>query len=93
MNESPNWAEVKKSFPVGSKVNCMVTKHMPFGVFVRIMGIPYDGLIQITDFKDTGRMTVEEFPVIGTNLVAVVLGFKEFECQVWLGVKPSRISI
>jgi ribosomal protein S1 len=92
MSDVDRWAEIKESLPVGSIVSCVVTRHAPFGVFAEISGVPFDGLIQITDFKDAGRMTPVEFPSIGSNLEAAVLGFKETGRQIWLGVKPSQIQ-
>lgn len=87
-----NWKELQQSLPAGSLVSCMVTRHAPFGVFAKIPGVPLDGLIQITDFRDEGRMTVDEYPAIGSVLTASVLGFKESGCQIWLGVKASQIG-
>ena len=92
MNNVAGWEELKKSLPVGSMVSGIATRQPPFGVFVKITGVSFDGRIQITDFKDTGRMTPDEFPAIGTSLQAVVLGFKEDERQIWLGVRPSQID-
>ncbi len=86
------WDELKRSLRVGSRVAGFVTRHEPFGVFVEIPGIPFEGLVQITGFKDEGRMTVDEFPPFGSPLAAVVLGFKETGQQIWLGVKPSQLS-
>lgn len=92
MSDDTGWDEIKDSLPVGSVVSCVVTRHAPFGVFVKIANVPFDGLIQITDFKDAGRMTPVEFPAIGSSLKTVVLGFKETGRQVWLGVKPSQME-
>jgi hypothetical protein len=92
MNDAAGWEEVKRSLPVGSMVSGVVTKHAPFGVFIKISDVPFDGLIQITDFKDAGRMTPVEFPAIGSILRAVVLGFKETGRQIWLGVRPSQLA-
>jgi ribosomal protein S1 len=92
MNDVAAWEKLKQSLPIGSIVSGVATRHAPFGVFVTITGVPFDGLIQITDFKDTGRMTPDEFPAIGSNLGAVVLGFKETGRQIWLGIRPSQIE-
>jgi hypothetical protein len=92
MSEAPGWDGIKRSLRVGTLVKGTVIRHAPFGVFVRIGGIPFDGLVQITDFKDEGRMTVDEFPPIGSLLTALVLGFKETGNQIWLGVKPSQVG-
>ncbi len=94
MNEAAeaSWDSLKSALAVGTKVHGKVLRHAPFGVFVAIPGVPFDGLIQITDFKDNGRMSPAEFPVIGSTLEAIVLGYKETGRQIWLGVKPSQLG-
>ncbi len=92
MTEPKTWDETKRELRAGSLVSCTVTRHAPFGVFAKIPGLPFDGLIQIIDFKDEGKMTADEFPAIGNTLSAVDLGFKEDAHQIWLGVKPSQIN-
>jgi ribosomal protein S1 len=92
MDDVAGWNQIKETLPIGTLVSCAVIQHAPFGVFVSIPAVPFDGLIQITDFKDEGRMTPAEFPAIGTSLKAVVLGFKETGRQIWLGVKPSQFA-
>jgi len=90
--EPSTWDEIQRKLPGGSLVSCTITRHAPYGAFARISEVPFDGLIQITDFKDEGRMMADEFPAIGSTLTAVVLGFKEAGHQIWLGVKPSQIG-
>ena len=92
MSAAVDWEEIKRSLPVGTLVTGNVTRHAPFGIFVKIIDVAFDGLVQITDFKDEGRMTVDEYPPPGSELTAVVLGFKETGKQIWLGVKPSQID-
>jgi hypothetical protein len=92
MNDVAGWNEIKESLPIGTLVSGVVSRHAPFGAFLTIPRVPFDGLIQITDFKDVGRMTPVEYPAIGTSLKAVVLGFKETGRQIWLGVKPSQLA-
>ena len=92
MNESVDWSEIQRKLPLGSLVSCVVTRHEPFGIFGNIPGVRFVGLIQITDFKDEGRMTVDEYPRLGCALTAKVLGFKQTERQIWLGVKPSQVD-
>ena len=86
------WEMAKQTLPVGTHVQCQVKEHHPFGVLTTISGLPFDGLIQITDFKDIGRMTPSEYPPLDSELESVVLGFKENGRQIWLGVKPSQLS-
>jgi hypothetical protein len=47
--------------------------------------------VEITEFKDSGRMTSEESPLVGSVVFGVVLGFKESGKQIWLGMKPSQL--
>jgi ribosomal protein S1 len=82
MSNSTNWDEIQRTLPVGSLVSCEVTRHVPFGVLARMSGIPFDGLIEITGFKDPGKMTAEEYPAVGSTLTAVVSGFKQTGQQI-----------
>ncbi len=85
------WEELKESLRIGTKVQGKVLRHAPFGILVSLPGIPFDGLVQITDFKDTGRMVPNEYPALNSTIDAVVLGFKETGNQIWLGMKPSQL--
>jgi ribosomal protein S1 len=90
-SKSPAWDDLKKRLPIGSRVSCKVVLHRPYGVHTKIDGIDFEGLIQITDCKDKGRMTPEEYPPLDSEIEAVVLGFKDSGMQVWLGIKPSQL--
>ncbi len=90
MATDAEWNEVKRSLFIGTAIRCRVREHHPFGVYATIVGIPFDGLIQITDFKDVGRMTPSQYPPVNTEVDAVVLGFKESGKQIWLGMRPSQ---
>ena len=85
------WDELKRTLEVGTIIVGTITRHEPYGVFVNI-GYEYDGLIQITEFKDEGVITPEFYPPIGTEVRAQILEFKDHGCQVWLGVKPSQLQ-
>lgn len=85
------WDELKDTLEVGTFIVGTILRHEPYGVFVNI-GYEYDGLIQITDFKDEGIMTPELYPTVGSEVRAKILGFKDHSCQVWLGVKPSQLQ-
>lgn len=51
------------------------------------------GIVQITDFVDTGEMTPEMYPDVGSPIGAVVIGYTEDDRnQVWLSVKPSVLQ-
>jgi len=86
-----SWEQLKSSLCVGELVQGRITKHEPYGVFVGLE-LPFEGLIQIIDFKDEGVMSSQEYPPTGQLIEAVVLGFKETGHQIWLGVRPSQLA-
>jgi ribosomal protein S1 len=86
-----DWEAAKQALPIGTRQRARVTQHRPFGIFVDIPNFQFQGLVQITEFKDEGKMTVAEYPPIERVVEAVVLGFKEFGSQIWLGMKPSQL--
>jgi ribosomal protein S1 len=87
------WNNIKSKYQLGDLVYGKVAAHKPFGVFVDIGDLQVKGIIQITDFLDTGLMTPEMYPEIGSSVGAVVLGYTEDERnQVWLSVKPSVLQ-
>jgi ribosomal protein S1 len=90
MTSNVDWEKVKAAFKVGTIVQGFVRSHEPYGMFVDIPGIPFRGLVQITDFKDEGRMSAAEYPALGSSIDACVLGFKDIGQQIWLGLKPSQ---
>ena len=88
-----SWGEVKQRFPMGSVVAGVVSQHHPFGVFVDLGDPLAIGLVQITDFRDHGRMTPDLYPPVGASITAVVLGHTDDRRrQVWLGMKPSQLK-
>lgn len=85
--------EAKKRFPVGTRVRGIVAQHMPFGMFVDLGDSETIGLVQICDFLDEGRMTPEQYPLIGASIEAVVLGHRDDRHkQIWLSMKPSELA-
>lgn len=89
--QEETWREVKQQLLVGSMIEGRVIRHEAYGVFVDI-GLECEGLIQIVDISDDRPVTPEDYPPIGTRVVARVLGFKENNRQVHLGVKPSQLG-
>jgi ribosomal protein S1 len=89
-NDGIEWDRVKTQLVTGSFVQGTVQRHFPFGLFVEIRGIPFTGLVEIVDFKDEGRMTADEYPPIGSDIEAVVLGFRDSNKQISLGMRPSQ---
>ncbi|MFB8789713.1 MAG: RNA-binding protein [Potamolinea sp.] len=87
------WSQVKSKYQLGKLIYGKVEVHTPFGVFVDIGDAEVKGIIQITDFLDTGAMTQEMYPEVGSSVGAVVVGYTEDERnQVWLSVKPSVLQ-
>jgi len=65
----------------------------PFGVFVDIGDLDVKGMIQITDFLDSGSMNPEMYPEVGSAVGAIVVSYTEDDRnQVWLSVKPSVLQ-
>lgn len=87
------WNQVKSNYRLGQLIYGKVEHHAPFGIFVNIGDDTVRGLVQITDFVDSGEMTPEMYPDIGSPIGAVVVGYTEDDRhQVWLSVKPSVLQ-
>lgn len=87
------WNQVKANYRLGELIHGKVEHHAPFGIFVNIGDENVRGIVQITDFVETGDMTPEMYPDIGSPIGAVVIGYTEDERnQVWLSVKPSVLQ-
>jgi hypothetical protein len=88
-----SWDAAKQRFPAGRVVHGIVTAHRPFGIFVDLGDPVAYGLVQITEFLDSGRMTPERYPALGETVTAVVLGHTdEGRKQVWLCMRPSILG-
>jgi hypothetical protein len=66
------WNQVKSNYRLGQLIYGKVEHHAPFGLFVNIGDDTVRGLVQITDFVDSGDMTPEMYPDIGSPIGAVV---------------------
>ncbi|NJO73673.1 MAG: S1 RNA-binding domain-containing protein [Leptolyngbyaceae cyanobacterium RM1_406_9] len=87
------WNEIKSKYRLGELVHGTVEYHAPFGVFVSLDDEAVRGLVQITDFVDSGDMSSEMYPDIGSPIGAVVVGYTEDDRnQIWLSVKPSVLQ-
>jgi ribosomal protein S1 len=87
------WSQIKSNYRLGELIHGKVEHHAPFGIFVNIGNDMVRGIVQITDFVDSGDMTPEMYPDIGSPIGAVVVGYTEDERnQVWLSVKPSVLQ-
>jgi ribosomal protein S1 len=87
------WNSIESKYPLGKLIYGKIEFHAPFGVFVNLGDAEVKGLIQISDFLDTGSMTAEMYPDIDSPVGAVVIGYtKDDRQQVWLSVKPSVLQ-
>jgi ribosomal protein S1 len=87
------WNEIKSKYRLGELVHGTVEHHAPFGIFVSLDDEVVRGLVQITDFVDSGDMSPEMYPDIGSPIGAVVIGYTEDDRnQIWLSVKPSALQ-
>ncbi|MCY7324412.1 MAG: RNA-binding protein [Phormidesmis sp. CAN_BIN36] len=84
------WNQVKSNYRLGELIHGKVEHHAPFGIFVNIGDDMVRGIVQITDFVDSGEMTPEMYPDVGSPIGAIVVGYTEDDRnQIWLSVKPS----
>lgn len=87
------WNQVKSQYRLGELIYGKVEFHAPFGIFVNLGDDTVRGLVQITDFVDSGEMTPEMYPDCESPIGAVVVGYTEDDRnQVWLSVKPSVLQ-
>jgi ribosomal protein S1 len=87
------WNEIKSKYRLGELIHGTVEHHAPFGIFVSLDNGAVRGIVQITDFVDSGDMTPEMYPDIGSPIGSVVVGYTEDDRnQIWLSVKPSVLQ-
>jgi ribosomal protein S1 len=87
------WQKIKSKYRLGELIHGTVEYQAPFGIFVSLDDEAVKGLVQITDFVDSGDMTPEMYPDIGSPIGAVVVGYTEDDRnQIWLSVKPSVLQ-
>ena len=87
------WNQIESKYPLEKLIYGKIEFHAPFGVFVNLGDAEVKGLIQISDFLDTGSMTAEMYPDIDSPVGAVVIGYtKDDRKQVWFSVKPSVLQ-
>ena len=60
------WSQIKTKYQIGKLIYGKVEFHAPFGVFIDIGDEDVKGIIQISDFLDSGAMTPEMYPEIGS---------------------------
>lgn len=80
MTDETHWNSLLDNYPQGSIVEGLVTTHHSFGVELKIEGFECQCLIEVTEFKKTGRINPEDFPSIGATVKAQILGYTESPC-------------
>ena len=83
------WQQLQLSLPIGSDVACEVAHHAPFGFFVTIFAHPdISAVVLVPDFEraDKARTDVDDYPDIGSRLVAEVADHVDLAKQVRLRV-------
>jgi ribosomal protein S1 len=87
------WDQVRSKYQLGELIYGKVEYHAPFGIFINLGDDLVRGLVQITDFVDSGDMMPEMYPDIGSPIEAVVIGYTEDDRnQIWMSVKPSVLQ-
>ncbi len=70
----------------------VVLSHHPFGFFVDL-GSPVTGLVEITRVKEPGQpVDPRDYPPVGQEITAVVLGAVDLQRQVHLSTRPSDLA-
>ncbi len=57
MGSEIDWEEAKRTLSVGDLLCFRVTQNCAFGIFLEIPNVPFQGLVQVADFRDEGCMT------------------------------------
>lgn len=84
------WERFKSQYRLGQFVQGCVEFHAPFGVFVGLGEESIKGLIRIPNFLDEGTMQEEMYPIVGTSIGAIVVGYNESNRRkIYLSAKPS----
>ena len=86
------WAQAVRQFPVGRCVAGTVTAHRLLGIVVDVGDPVATGSVESTDSFDSGRrrLTLTEFPQIGTRITAVVVGHSDaYRKHIWLSLRSG----
>jgi ribosomal protein S1 len=86
------WAAAKSRFTSGVVATGAVLSHHPFGFFVDL-GDPIIGLVEIVRVKEP-RQAVDprDYPPVGQEITAVVIGVVDLQRQVHLSIRPSDLA-
>lgn len=75
MDDAQEWHRAKSTFPIGSEVEVVVEKLMPFGMFVRLPGTPnVSAVIDAITYRPGGEDVLDHsrWPAEGAKITAVV---------------------
>ncbi len=85
------WAGIVDRYPIGAKVNGLVTKISSFGAFVEIEeGI--DGLVHISQISDDHIERVKDVMNVGDTIEARVVKVDPVEHRIGLSVKAAKVD-
>lgn len=86
------WAAAKSRLTSGAVVRGVVLSHHPFGFFVDL-GEAVTGLVEIPCVKDPGQpVDPRDYPPVGQQVTAVVLGAVDLQRQIHLSIRPSDLA-
>jgi ribosomal protein S1 len=88
----PEWELAKSRFTEGAVVTGVVLSHHPFGFFAD-MGDTVIGLVEIPHVKEPGQpVDTRDYPPVGQEITAIVLGAVDLKRQVHLSIRPSDLK-
>jgi ribosomal protein S1 len=86
------WAAAKSRFTSGMVATGVVLSHHPFGFFVDLGGL-VTGLVEIVRVKESWQPAdPRDYPSVGQEITAVVLGAIDLQRQVHLSIRPSDLA-
>ncbi|MCK4565495.1 MAG: S1 RNA-binding domain-containing protein, partial [Verrucomicrobia bacterium] len=85
------WAGIVDRYPVGKKINGIVTKISSFGAFVEIEeGI--DGLVHISQISDEHIERVSDILKVGDTIEARIVKVDPVEHRIGLSIKAAKVE-
>lgn len=88
--DDEDWAAVKARWRIGLIMPVTVTRHVPFGIFVRGPDGSL-GLVENPNLSADGLRDEEALPAVGTKLDAVVVDLVDRHRQVRLSIRPDQV--
>ena len=86
------WAVARERFASGVVVTGVVLSHHAFGFFVDLGG-PVTGLVEIPRVKESWQpVDPRDYPPVGQEITAVVLGAVDLKRQIHLSIRPSDLA-